>query len=157
MTREQTSVRFKITSTTLTAQEIQTRTGLTADEAWKIGDARGAFGAVEKMNGFVLQSKSRINESLDEHIKAMLKRIAPHAQKIGALANEAKIELSCQIHRKIGPALKFERDDLRWLGVMGARLDIDIYIMSEPQKPAAAPKTGQPGESGQSGSPTYSG
>lgn len=148
ITREQTAIRFNIFSATLTAKDIEARTGLAPDESWKIGDARGAFGAVEKMNGFVLQSKARINESLDDHIKAMLKRLAPHAQKIGALANEAKIELSCQIHRKVGPALKFDRDDLRWLGVMGARLDIDVYILSEPQKSA-----GSFGQSGQSGQP----
>ena len=145
ITREQTAVRFKISSATLTAADIQARTGLTPDESWKIGDARGAFGAVEKRHGFVLESKARMQESLDDHIKAMLKRLAPHAQKIGALVNEAVIELSCMVHRKVAPALKFERDDLRWLGVMGARLDIDIYILSEPAKPASTGAPGQPG------------
>jgi hypothetical protein len=161
VTREQTAVRFNIFSATLTAQDIQARTGLVPDEFWKIGDARGAFGAVEKMHGFVLQSKSRIQESLDDHIKAMLKRLAPHAQQIGALADVCKIELSCQIHRKIAPALKFERDDLRWLGVMGARLDIDVHILAEPQKPAspgaAGGQGGQSGTGGTSGSTMYTG
>ncbi|MFI5348259.1 MAG: DUF4279 domain-containing protein [Elusimicrobiota bacterium] len=141
ITREQTSVRFKISSKTLSAADVQARTGLAPDESWKIGDARGAFGAVEKMHGFVLESKARMQESLDDHLKAMLKRLAPHAQKIGALANEAVIEMSCMVHRKVAPALKFERDDLRWLGVMGARLDIDIYILTEPAKPASPPTT----------------
>jgi hypothetical protein len=154
ITREQTAVRFNIFSATLSAQDIQTRTGLAPDESWKIGDARGAFGNIEKTHGFVLQSKVRMQDSLDLHIKAMLKRVAPYAQKIGALANEAKIELSCQIHRKIAPALKFERDDLRWLGVMGARLDIDVYILAEPQKPGP---TGQPGQAGQGGQPASPG
>jgi hypothetical protein len=154
ITREQTAVRFKIHSATLTASDVQARTGLAPDESWKLGDARGPFGAVEKMHGFVLESKMRVQDSLDDHLKAMLKRLAPHAQQIGALANEAKIELCCMVHRKIAPALKFERDDLRWLGVMGARLDIDIYILSEPQKPASAGhsgQSGQPGPSGESG------
>ena len=150
ISREQTAVLFKIHSASLSAQEIQARTGLAPDESWKIGDARGPFGAVEKMHGFVLESKVRMQDSLDDHIKGMLKRLSPHAQKIGALANEAKIELCCMVHRKVAPALKFERDDLRWLGVMGARLDIDIYILSEPPKPA-------PGQSGQPGSSTYAG
>ncbi|MFI5360505.1 MAG: DUF4279 domain-containing protein [Elusimicrobiota bacterium] len=145
MPREQTAVRFKISSATLSAADIQARTGLAPDESWKIGDARGAFSAVEKQHGFVLESKVRVQDSLDDHIQAMLKRLAPHAQKIGTLANEAKIELSCMIHRKAAPALKFERDDLRWLGVMGARLDIDIFILSEPQKPASPGPAGAPG------------
>lgn len=156
ITREQTAVNFHIFSATLTAKDIEARTGLAPDDSWKMGDARGAFGAVEKMHGFVLQSKARMNESLDDHIKAMLKRLAPHAQQVGALANECKIELSCQIHRKLAPALKFERDDLRWLGVMGARLDIDVHILTEPQKPAAAkPAAGQPG--GEGGPAMYQG
>jgi hypothetical protein len=144
-----------ISSATLSAADVQARTGLAPDESWKVGDARGAFGAVEKMHGFVLQSKVRIQDSLDDHLKAMLKRVAPYAQKIGALGNEAKIEMTCTVHRKIAPALKFERDDLRWLGVMGARLDIDIYILSEPPKPAAKPAPGQPG--GEGGPAMYQG
>ena len=155
ITREQTVVNFNIFSATLTAKDIEARTGLTPDDFWKIGDVRGAFGAVEKQHGFVLQSKSRLNESLDDHLKEMIKRLAPHAQKIGALSNECKIELSCQIHRKIGPKLKFERDDLRWLGVMGARLDVDVHILTEPPKPAAKPAAGQPG--GEGGPTMYQG
>ena len=27
--------------------------------------------------------------------------------------------------------LHFERDDIRWLGVMGAKLDVDIFILDE--------------------------
>ena len=129
--REQTSVRFKITSATLSAADIQARTGLVPDEAWKIGDARGQFGNVEKKHGFVLDSKTPISEPLDDHVKGMIKRLAPYAQKIGALAGESLIEFSCIVHRKVAPALRFERDDLRWLGVMGARLDVDIFILNE--------------------------
>lgn len=148
ITREQTVVSFHIFSATLTAKDIEARTGLTPDDFWKIGDTRGAFGAKEKEHGFVLNSKARVTESLDDHLKEMIKRLAPYAQKIGALANECKIEMSCQIHRKIGPRLKFERDDLRWLGVMGARLDVDVHILAEPHKPAS------PGSGGTTGSGT---
>lgn len=136
ITREQTTVRFRITSATLTAADIQTRTGLAPDETWKMGDVRGSFGNAEKKHGFVLESKVQIQSSLDEHVKAMLKRLAPSAQKIGTLTNEAVIEFICIVHRKAAPMLHFERDDLRWLGVMGAKLDVDIFILNEPQKPA---------------------
>ncbi|MDE2143255.1 MAG: DUF4279 domain-containing protein [Elusimicrobia bacterium] len=131
MMREQTSVRFKITSATLAAAEIHERTGLVPDETWKAGDARGAFANVEKMHGFVLDSKTPITESLDDHVKGMIKRLAPHAQKIGALGADAVVEFGCIIHRKVVPALRFGRDDLRWLGVMGARLDVDIFILND--------------------------
>lgn len=160
ITREQTEVRFNIFSPTLTAKDIEARTGLTPDDSWKIGEARGAFGVVEKEHGFVLITKVRIQESLDEHLKAMIKRLAPAAQKIGALANECKIEMSCQIYRKLAPRLKFERDDLRWLGVMGARLDVDVHLIADQPKPASGmfgtptPAPGTPAPSGSTPPPT---
>ena len=130
MLREQTSVRFRITSAKLSAKDIQTRIGIEPDETWKVGDVRGQFGNAEKKHGFVLESKSATHQALDEQVKAMLKRLTPNAQKIGALAGEAVIEFICIVHLKAAPMLRFERDDLRWLGVMGARLDVDIFILT---------------------------
>jgi hypothetical protein len=147
MLREQTSVRFKISSATLSAKDIETRTGLVPDESWKMGVARGVFGNVEKRHGFVLESKAPVSASLDDHVKAMLKRLAPHAQQIGALAGEATIEFACIVHRHSAPMLHFERDDIRWLGVMGAKLDVDIFILDEAKakaKYASPPAPGTP-------------
>lgn len=142
ITREQTSVLFRITSATLSAPDIQSRTGLAPDETWKIGQVRGSFGNVEKKHGFVMESKAPISASLEDHVKGMIKRLAPAAQKVGALANDCVIEFVCQVHRKAGPRLKFDRDDLRWLGVMGARLDVDTFIIADAAAPKpAAPKT----------------
>lgn len=155
--REQTVVRFNIFSSTLTAKDVEARTGLAPDESWKIGDARGAFGAVEKQHGFVLESKCRPTESLNDHLQTMLKRLAPYAQKIGALTNECKIEMSCQIHRKLAPALKFERDDIRWLGVMGARLDVDVHIIADQHQPKPASPGGAGGTTGSGGATGSSG
>lgn len=150
--RETTSVTFRILSATLTAADIAARTGLTADESWKLGEARGRFGNVEKKHGFVLESKAIFSASLDDHIKAMLKRLAPSAQKIGALVNECSIEFVCTVHRKQAPMLRFERDDLRWLGVMGARLDVDIFVLNDPASRApASPPAGTPAPGGAAG------
>jgi hypothetical protein len=148
--REQTSVTFRIQSATLTAADIAARTGLTADETWKLGEPRGRFGNIEKKNGFVMESKLMSGASIDEHVKGMLKRLAPAAQKVGALTAECSIEFVCTVHRKVAPMLRFERDDLRWLGVMGARLDVDIFVLNDggaakaQAKPESAPGTPPP-------------
>ena len=143
--KERTSVEFRILSATLSAADVQTRLGLAPDESWKAGDARGPFNAVEKLHGFILQSKQPDRESLDEHVKAMLKRLAPYATKIGTLAAESRIEFACILQRQTAPRLKFERDDLRWLGVMGAQLDVDFKILVEPPKlPPKPPTPGTP-------------
>jgi hypothetical protein len=149
MMREQTSVRFKITSTTLSTKDVTERTGLTPDESWKMGDTRGAFAVVEKRHAFILESKASIQSNLDDHVKAMLKRLAPHAQQIATLASEATIEFVCIVHRNAAPMLHFERDDIRWLGVMGAKLDVDIFILDEAKAKSkyasAPPAPGTPG------------
>jgi hypothetical protein len=133
--REQTTIRFKISSATLSPQDIEAKLGLKPDDFWKAGTARGAFGAVEKKHGFVVDSKLPPNRSLEEHMKEMIQRLAPYAQKIGALGAAVEVEFACTIHRERAPRLKFLRDDIRWLGVMGARLDVDVFTVSEPPKP----------------------
>jgi len=135
--RESTTVRVRITSATLSAEQIKAQIGLDADETWKLGDKRGPFAVVEKVHGFILESKAFPMSSLDEHMKAMLKRLAPSAQKIGAIAPQCVIEFVCALTVKKVPSLRFERDDLRWLGVMGARLQIDLLTLEEPVKPAS--------------------
>jgi hypothetical protein len=136
--REQTTVRFRITSATLSAEQIKAQIGLEPDETWKLGEKRGPFAVVEKVHGFVLESKAFPMASLDEHVKAMLARLAPSAQKIGAIASQCGIELICALHSKKFPALRFARDDIRWLGVMGARIDVDLFLLEEPPAPKPA-------------------
>ena len=143
--KEQTSIRFKISSATLSPQDLEARLGLKPDDFWKAGTARGAFGAVEKKHGFVLDSKLPPHRSLEEHMKEMIQRLAPYAQKIGALGAEVEAEFVCTIHRERAPRLKFLRDDIRWLGVMGARLDVDVFTVAEPPKPAPKPGGGAGG------------
>jgi hypothetical protein len=143
--REQTTVRFRITSPTLSADQIKAQIGLDPDETWKLGDKRGPFAVVEKVHGFVLESKAFPMASLDEHVKAMIKRLAPSAQKIGAIAPQCSIEFICALHSKKFPALRFARDDVRWIGVMGARLDVDLFVLEAPPPPKPAGGAAAPG------------
>ena len=129
--REQSSVQLKILSATLRPQDLQARLGLAPDESWSAGDRRGPFAAVEKHHGFVLESDQPPQALLEEHIKTLIRRIAPYAERIGALGAEASVEMICALHRKTGPAVRFERDDLRWLAVMGARLQMDVFILKD--------------------------
>lgn len=129
--RDKTIVTFKITSATLTPQDLEARLGIKPDECWRAGDPRGTFAAIEKQHGYVLESKAPVSVSAEDHVKAMIQRLAPCAQKIGEIAPHATIQLTCELHRKASPSLYLDRDDLRWLGVMGARLDVDVFIIEE--------------------------
>lgn len=129
MLRESTEVKLKITSATLTPEDMQARLGITADETWKTGDRLGTFGAVQKTHGLLLDAKGPLSGSVEDHIRALLKRVAPIAQKVAELGAAATVEVLCAINRKSAPPLRLEKDDLRWLAYLNARLDISVNIL----------------------------
>jgi hypothetical protein len=146
--REETNVGFKISSATIPAKDLAAHLGLKPDRSWLLGQARGVFGVVEKMHGFELESKLGPQSSLEEHIKSMLERLAPCAQKIGALGTQVVAEFSCSIKRRKAPILHFDHATIRWLGVMNARLDIDTQIVVDAPPPKAGGAAGAAGAAG---------
>lgn len=148
--RENIGVRLKITSTTLTPQDVEARLGVAPDESWKMGDKTGVFGAIEKQHCYTLISTGMPSASLEEHFGSMIKRVAPLAAKIGEFAGAATIRMICTVQRKSIPPIVFGRDDVRWLGVMGAQLDVEVTQMADPARDAArapapaAPPTQKP-------------
>lgn len=145
--RESITVRLKITSATLTPTDIEARLGVKPDESWKLGDRTGVFGAVEKAHCFTLVSTLLPTASLEEHFAAMIKRLTPLASKIGEFAAQAKIQMICTIQRKTLPRISFGRDDIRWLGVMGAQLDVEVSLLADPARDAALHGRAGPDES----------
>ena len=140
--REENGVSVRITSSKLPAADIAARVGLTGDNSWAAGATYGVFGATEKQHGLSLQSRLGPSAPLEEHFREMLKRLAPAAQKLGLLAAEVEVVFACTVHSRRAPALHFDRDSLRWLGAMQARLEIDTVVISEAPKPAAGKPTG---------------
>lgn len=134
--RESSNVTFTIESPKLTAKEIEAQVGLKPDVSWLAGAVRGAFGARAKNHGFVLESTLSPNSPYEDHLREMLKRLAPYAQKIGALGLELDVEMLITLHRRQAPAVELKRDDLRWLGVMGARVRFDVQVLAEKNAPA---------------------
>lgn len=135
--RESNNVSVKIESPSITAPDLIARTGAEADEKWAAGDSYGAFGAIRRSHGLGLESKVSPTASLDEHVSAMIKRLAPAAQKLGALGAAVEVTFTCKIESRRAPALHFARDVVRWLAVMNAKLDVDTQVIVEPPKPPA--------------------
>jgi hypothetical protein len=149
MQREMTTVVLRITSPTLSPQDIEARLGIKPDESWKLGDRVGTFKSVQKLHGYELNSTLFPSAQLLEHYRGMIKRIAPVAQKIGEISAQGTVEMVCKLQVKALPPIAFERDDIRWLAALGARLDFDILLLverQEPKKPGGAP--GAPGTPG---------
>ncbi len=112
----------------MTPQDIEVRIGLKPSESWKIGDRLGAFGAAARDHGFIIESGALASSPFQDYMTALIRKIAPAAQKIGQLGAPCTIEVVCTLHCKAAPLLTFQRDDLRWIGVMGARLRIDTFV-----------------------------
>jgi hypothetical protein len=140
--RELTEIQLRITSLIMTPQDIEARIGLKPDESWKIGDRLGAFGASARDHGFVIESDALSSSPFQDYMNALIRKIAPAAQKIGTLGDKCAIEVVCTLHRKVAPLLNFERDDLRWIGVMGARLRIDTFVIADGARPGAKASSG---------------
>jgi hypothetical protein len=122
----------------MTAADVEAKLGIKPDEAWKIGDRTGTFGAILKDHGYALDSTAMMTNRLEDHFRSMLKRIAPVAQKIGEISASAKVEIVCSIISKIIPPVSFQRDDVRWLAAMGAQLEVEISVLVERHAPASA-------------------
>ncbi len=131
MQRETTVVRLRITSATVTAAEIEAKLGMKPDEAWKIGDRTGTFGAILKDHGYQLDSTAMMTTKLADHFRSLLKRIAPVAQKIGELSASAKVEIVCSVISRNIPPVSFQRDDLHCLAAMGASLEVELSKLVE--------------------------
>jgi hypothetical protein len=146
--REQTDVRLKITSQAMPPQDIEARIGLKPNESWKIGDRLGAFGAAAREHGFVIESEALASSPFQDYMTALIRKLAPAAQKIGALGDQCVVEVVVTLHRKTAPLLTFERDDLRWIGVMGAKLRLDTFVISDAPRGGARAPSGGAGSDG---------
>lgn len=144
MQRETTKVRLRITSATMTAAAIEEKLGIKADESWKVGDLSGTFGAILKDHGYALDAVAPYTIKLEDHLRAMIKRIAPVAQKIGEISGEAKVEMVCTMFCKAAPPIAFSRDDLRWIAAIGGSLDVEVGMLVERAQPASAER--KPGD-----------
>ncbi|MDX6769198.1 MAG: DUF4279 domain-containing protein [Elusimicrobiota bacterium] len=134
--RESTEIRLVVTSATITAKDLEARLGVKPDDSWVAGEERGTFKNKEKFHGFVLESGAP-HLPFNEQLRALIKRLASCAVKLGELAPHLKAQVQCRLQRKQVPPLDFERDDLRWLAAMGAGLEVDVTVEAPPPPPAA--------------------
>lgn len=125
----ETFVSLTIVSSIHHPEDINSLVGVHCDRSWKIGDLRAKTTIIEKDNGWILNSGLEEEDSLDEHIKALLEKIAHLSSKIQALSSDSYIEISCAIYASEPPPLHFEKDTIRQFNQIGASLDIDLYIV----------------------------
>jgi hypothetical protein len=134
-----TFVHLKITSITLTSEEIRQHVGIEPDKAWRRGELKGypASSAVPRKNaGWLLNSGLREDEGLEAHIERLLARVEPYAGNIKELATENDVTLSCAIYlyredECASPPLYFEQTTVAAICALGASFDIQLYFLGD--------------------------
>jgi hypothetical protein len=121
-------VRLKIISYCQVPQQITNMVGLACDKSWLIGDKRGKTIIVEQNNGWVLNSSLPKSASLEAHVENLLKRLSPYADKIQKFAEHDNVEFSCVIYATTPPALNFSNAVIQKISLLGASLDVDLYL-----------------------------
>jgi len=122
-------VRLKIISNRQTPEQITDTVGLACDKFWRIGDKRGKTIIVEKNNGWVLNSSLPKSASLEAHIESLLERLSPFATKIHMFAEHDVVEFSCVIYAANPPALNFSKEVVQNISLLGASLDVDLFLI----------------------------
>jgi hypothetical protein len=111
--------------------QISDAIGIEGDEIWSAGDKRPKTELVEIENGLIAKSKLDKCLDLETHIESMMKNFSSLEEKFTnfSVMPDCEIQLSCVIYSNGAPPLNFERHITRWIGIIGASLDIDVYIV----------------------------
>lgn len=128
---DETFVRLKTFSVSLTPEQITEAIGLPCDRSWRIGDKRGKTIIIEKENGWILNSSLSLEASLDAHVENLLSRLTPIADKIRKFSEQNRVEFSCVVYADSPPALNFTESVIFQLAQLGASLDIDLFLTAD--------------------------
>lgn len=134
MTQE-TFVRLKITSTIHDPEYISTILGIPCDRGWRIGDKRPKTIITEKTNGWILNSGLDKASSFDEQIAALMTRLDRAKTTIREQLASDEREVSCVIYAQAVPSLNFSPEVIAQVNLLGASLDIDLYLPDKSELP----------------------
>lgn len=99
---------------------------------WRTGDQVGRTARVHKENGWRLRAPQREAASLNDDVEWLLTKLEGGLQTLSNVTGGHYLELACVIYvERETPGLHLEADTLRRLTVLGAHLDIDLYVVSE--------------------------
>jgi len=81
-------------------------------------------------DAWIFESGLCREDKLCNHVDCLLKRLAPYAQRVKAASNVLDIMFSCVIYSDSIPEIFFEKSQVAKIALLGADLDVDIYIVS---------------------------
>ncbi len=133
-----THVALRITSQTLTPEEISSLVGMSADEARKKGEPKGNSAyrgrpVFAKDSRWVVESTLPPTAPPEAHIENLSERLAPYVDNIRALADENDVSFWCAMYiyseDEYSPGLYFAKETINLLSSLRASLNIDPYFL----------------------------
>lgn len=125
-------VHFTLTGTSFEPEEVTAATGLSPDQAWRVGDPIGSSRRSYEHNGWRIASG--IGDTLDvgEQLEALLARLEPVRAGLEKFMATEHGEIGCVVyaHESV-PEMHFGRDALRRVADLGAAIDVDLYCLIE--------------------------
>lgn len=121
---------ISVVSERRSADEISALIGLQPDRAWKIGDRRGKTAIIEKIHGWIVNSRLKnVGFDVEAHVDDLLQRVKPVSEKFALLPEENVVTVHVAIYSETRISMSFERHIPRLISALAARFDIEIYFM----------------------------
>jgi Domain of unknown function (DUF4279) len=129
-------VRLKIVSHTLSPEEISSRLGQEPDRAWRKGtDDRKVSRNMSKCHGWIMNSGTGRDVSIEDQIERLLAKLKPLSNEIRQMSATETVDFSCVVYAQTEPPLYFENKTLSVIAALGANLDVDLYLQTGPMEP----------------------
>ncbi|HXT02105.1 MAG TPA: DUF4279 domain-containing protein [Elusimicrobiota bacterium] len=137
--KTETRVRFNIVDFDFDPASITETLGVQPTKTWKIGEPRyapeisaqraGSPLAYWKNNGWVLKSSLAEDRTVDDHVEALIKILAPCWGQLKELAPKCYFELAVtmRMFNVDRPPLWFDASLIKKLAELNAHVDVDLY------------------------------
>jgi len=120
-------VKLKISSATLSCEEIASRISMTPDSMTKIGDPIPLTILVNEFNVWELSSGLDDTFSMEEQLVSLFKKTEPVQNNIYQLKNVADINIACSIYCTTQPTLYLDADMIKKCCAIRASVGFDVY------------------------------
>ena len=129
--RSEIKVKLLVTHPTIPPDQISKILKISPSKIWLRGDKLSITERRYQENGWELSSSLPTSSDIKQHTAALIHKIESHIDKFQDLPKDIEIELSCVVYSYGGdrPAIFFEKEVIRLLGVINAEIDIDLYVL----------------------------
>ncbi len=113
---------------TPTPNELDSLLGVKCDRGFL--DVRPST-TIRYKSGWLLRSRLPGKAPLEDHVKDLLERVSPIAEKIGSIAQRPNVEVQfgCVIYTSTRQEFYFTREQVAAICAMGAYIDVDLYFL----------------------------